>query len=139
MLRSVFLFPSSGRDAATQSEAGIQLFPHPANDWQNGSSESRRGLLVIPLSMNDYIQQTGRAGRDGGKAHCILLYSSEDFWMASTLVEPYENARLNESLRQMMTYCEDREHCLKHLMLEALGQAAGKKCRFCTNCQAGRR
>lgn len=93
----------------------------------------------MPLSMNDYIQQTGRAGRDGGKAHCILLYSSEDFWMASTLVEPYENARLNESLRQMMTYCEDREHCLKHLMLEALGQTAGKKCRFCTNCQAGRR
>ena len=96
-------------------------------------------MNYLPLSMNDYIQQTGRAGRVGGKAHCILLYSSEDFWMASTLVEPYENARLNESLRQMMTYCEDREHCLKHLMLEALGQATGKKCRFCTNCQAGRR
>lgn len=93
----------------------------------------------MPLSMNDYIQQTGRAGRDGGKAHCILLYSSEDFWMASALVEPYENTRLNESLRQMMAYCEDRKHCLKHLMLEALGQATGKKCRFCTNCQAGRR
>lgn len=92
----------------------------------------------MPLSMNDYIQQTGRAGRDGGKAHCILLYSSEDFWMASALVEPYENTRLNESLQQMMAYCEDRKHCLKHLMLEALGQAAGKKCRFCTNCQAGR-
>ena len=90
----------------------------------------------MPLSMNDYIQQTGRAGR--GKAHCILLYSSEDFWMASALVEPYENTRLNESLQQMMAYCEDRKHCLKHLMLEALGQAAGKKCRFCTNCQAGR-
>lgn len=84
------------------------------------------------------LQQTGRAGRDGGKAHCILLYSSEDFWMASALVEPYENTRLNESLQQMMAYCEDRKHCLKHLMLEALGQAAGKKCRFCTNCQAGR-
>ena len=92
----------------------------------------------MPLSMNDYIQQTGRAGRDGGKAHCILLYSSEDFWMASALVEPYENTRLNESLQQMMAYCEDRKHCLKHLMLEVLGQAAGKKCRFCTNCQAGR-
>ena len=48
-------------------------------------------------------------------------------------------ALFEESLRQMMTYCEDREHCLKHLMLEALGQTAGKKCRFCTNCQAGRR
>lgn len=93
----------------------------------------------MPFSMNDYIQQIGRAGRDGGKAHCILLYSEEDYWTASTMVEPYENLRLNSSLRQMIAYCEDREHCLKHLMSEALGQASGKKCRFCTNCQAGRR
>lgn len=93
----------------------------------------------MPSSMNDYIQQIGRAGRDGGKAHCILLYSEEDYWTASTMVEPYENVRLNNSLRQMMAYCEERKHCLKHLMSEALGQASGKKCRFCTNCQAGRR
>ena len=93
----------------------------------------------MPFSMNDYIQQIGRAGRDGGKAHCILLYSEEDYRTASTMVEPYENVRLNNSLRQMIAYCEEREHCLKHLMSEALGQASGKKCRFCTNCQAGRR
>lgn len=93
----------------------------------------------MPFSINDYIQQTGRAGRDGGKAHCILLYSEEDYWTASTMVEPYENVRLNNSLRQMIAFCEDREHCLKHLMSKALGQAPGKKCRFCTNCQAERR
>ena len=26
-----------------------------------------------PLSMTDYIQQIGRAGRDGRKAHCVLF------------------------------------------------------------------
>ncbi len=41
--------------------------------------------------------------------------------------KPYENARLNESLRQMMAYCEGREHCLKQLLLAALGQAAGQR------------
>lgn len=93
----------------------------------------------MPFSMNDYIQQTGRAGRDGGKAHCVLLYSDEDFWTAAALVEPCGNARLNESLRRMMDFCNDRAHCLKRLMAESLGQENGKSCRFCTNCQAGRR
>ena len=27
-----------------------------------------------PVSMTDYIQQIGRAGRDGRKAHCVLFY-----------------------------------------------------------------
>ena len=27
-----------------------------------------------PINMTDYIQQIGRAGRDGRKAHCILFY-----------------------------------------------------------------
>ena len=62
----------------------------------------------MPPSMNDYIQQTGRAGRDGGKAHCILLYSEEDYWIAASLVEPYENVRLNKSLQQMEEYCSDK-------------------------------
>ena len=93
----------------------------------------------MPPSMNDYIQQTGRAGRDGGKAHCILLYSEEDYWTAASLVEPYENVRLNKSLQQMEEYCSDKKHCLKKLMARALGHPECKNCRFCTNCQAGRR
>ena len=28
-----------------------------------------------PISMTDYIQQIGRAGRDGRKAHCVLFYN----------------------------------------------------------------
>ena len=30
-----------------------------------------------PVSMTDYIQQIGRAGRDGRKAHCVHLLRSE--------------------------------------------------------------
>ena len=32
----------------------------------------------LPLSVIDYYQQIGRAGRDGEKAHCVLLYAEED-------------------------------------------------------------
>ena len=33
----------------------------------------------LPLSMDGYIQEIGRAGRDGNKSHCVLLYAKADF------------------------------------------------------------
>ena len=33
----------------------------------------------VPLDLTEYIQQTGRAGRDGKPARCILFYRAQDF------------------------------------------------------------
>ena len=33
----------------------------------------------VPLDLTEYIQQTGRAGRDGKRARCILFYRAQDF------------------------------------------------------------
>lgn len=33
----------------------------------------------LPLSMDGYVQEIGRAGRDGNKSHCVLLYAKADF------------------------------------------------------------
>ena len=33
----------------------------------------------VPLDLTEYIQQTGRAGRDGKRAHCVLFYRAQDF------------------------------------------------------------
>ena len=33
----------------------------------------------VPLNLTEYIQQTGRAGRDGKPAKCILFYRAHDF------------------------------------------------------------
>ena len=37
---------------------------------------------TLPLDLTEYIQQTGRAGRDGKPAQCVLFYRSHDFAIA---------------------------------------------------------
>jgi superfamily II DNA/RNA helicase len=37
---------------------------------------------TLPLDLTEYIQQTGRAGRDGKPAQCVLFYRSHDFTIA---------------------------------------------------------
>ena len=47
-----------------------------------------------PISMTDYIQQIGRAGRDGRKAHCILFYdqNGDDEAISKQLYQEGEKA-----------------------------------------------
>src|SRR4029077_16122906 len=41
----------------------------------------------MPKSLEHYQQETGRAGRDGLEAECVLLYSGEDFLSWKSLME----------------------------------------------------
>ena len=97
----------------------------------------------LPLSVIDYYQQIGRAGRDGEKSRCVLLYARED-WELNTYIlckEEYDEQlrkllldRLDQMVRIIMS-----QQCIMQQVLTALGEKKPNTCRYCTNCQQNRR
>ena len=96
----------------------------------------------MPLSISDYYQMSGRAGREGQKARSILIYNSSDYYcnryMLEDIDDPNTRKTVMERLDAMKELCEDREHCMYSMILVALGEVRKKKCRYCTNCQKER-
>ena len=97
----------------------------------------------LPLSVIDYYQQIGRAGRDGNPAHAVLLYAKEDIDLNQYILKhgDYEvslkdqlAARLDEMADIAFSDC-----CLVRQVLGALGEESSTNCNRCTNCQRERR
>ena len=94
----------------------------------------------MPLSLTDYMQQSGRAGRNGQKAHAVLLYSDEDYYTnLAILHDGHPTLRGMEQLDMMKEFCDDNEHCMAQLLLGRFGQKMKKGCKHCTVCQKNRR
>ena len=96
----------------------------------------------MPLSVADYYQMAGRAGREGQHARSILFYNQADYRRNDELLKNIEDNAVRKHMRKqletMKEICEDEEHCIVNLLLNALGEPHEKSCRYCTNCQKGR-
>ena len=99
-----------------------------------------------PINMTDYIQQIGRAGRDGRKAHCVLFYDqngdddaiSNSFIKKAKKQSPEAAKVIKVKLRQVHHFIHS-ESCMVCDILEHQGQHETKTCKRCTVCAQKRR
>lgn len=93
----------------------------------------------MPKNMEAYVQEAGRAGRDGEPSQCILLFSAQDIMTQKFLIEqnPQDGERKHNEyrkLQQMIDYCYTTR-CLRSAMLDYFGEAhAGEPCGICSVC-----
>ncbi|TFG62401.1 MAG: ATP-dependent DNA helicase RecQ [Spirochaetales bacterium] len=83
----------------------------------------------VPPSVESYLQESGRAGRDKDDSKAVLLFSEEDR-EAEALTEV---GIQRERYRKMLEYCGSRTRCRREFLLEELG-AAPEACFGCDVC-----
>jgi ATP-dependent DNA helicase RecQ len=98
---------------------------------------------AMPKSIEHYQQETGRAGRDGLEAECVLFYSAADVLRWESLIEksaagaeaaPEIVAASRELLDHMRRLCAGI-HCRHRILSEYFGQTyARSNCEACDVC-----
>ena len=99
-----------------------------------------------PISMTDYIQQIGRAGRDGRKAHCVLFYdqNGDDDAISASFIKKAkkQSPKAAKVIKAKLSQVHDFIHsdsCMVCDILEYQGQHEVKTCKRCTVCAQKRR
>ncbi|HEU4521094.1 MAG TPA: RecQ family ATP-dependent DNA helicase, partial [Thermoanaerobaculia bacterium] len=98
--------------------------------------------MAMPKSIEHYQQETGRAGRDGLEAECVLFYSGADIVLWKTMLarggedidpDPRYLQAATRHLNDMDRYCSGTV-CRHRALVEYFGQTHGGACNACDVC-----
>lgn len=119
------------------------------NAFGMGIDKSNVAFVVhynLPKSIENYYQEAGRAGRDGSKAECILLYDAKDVITNQFIISRSEgNPNLSYEEQELvkerdlerlkiMTFYATTKDCLRHFILNYFGEWSQPRCGNCSNC-----
>jgi ATP-dependent DNA helicase RecQ len=96
----------------------------------------------LPKNLESYYQEIGRAGRDGLRSHCLLLFGYGDVTKIRYLIDQKSGAErqvANHHLNVLLGYAESQV-CRRIPLLAYFGETFSQApCQMCDNCLAGQK